>query len=95
MKTKLTYSFDDHLKQSLKDPAFKKAWEESDVEYKLATQIIEKRLAKKMSQRQLAVKLKTSQAAISRVENMEGNPSLDFLKRLAHGLNTSFSLQIH
>lgn len=90
----LTYSFDDHLRESLKDPAFRKAWEDSEVEYKLATQIIEKRLAKKMSQRQLAAKLKTSQAAISRVENMEGNPSLDFLKRIAQGLGTSFSLRI-
>jgi ribosome-binding protein aMBF1 (putative translation factor) len=94
MKNKLMYAFDDHLKESLKRPGFRKAWKESETEYALAKQIIEKRLAKKMSQRELAIKLKTSQAAISRVENMGGNPSLDFLKRLAHGLGTTFSLQI-
>lgn len=94
MKNKLLYAFDDDLKESLKDPKFKKAWKESEVEYLLAKQIIEKRLIKKMSQRQLATRLKTSQAAISRVENMEGNPSLNFLKRLAQGLETSFQLRI-
>ncbi len=55
---------------------FKKAWEESEVEYRLAKQLIDKRLAERISQRQLAKKLKTSQAVISRIETMQANPSL-------------------
>ncbi len=93
MKNKLNYTFEDHLKESLKNPKFKKAWEESEVEYKLAKQLIEKRLAEKISQRQLAKKLKTSQAVISRIETMQANPSLSLLKRIAQALNTNLQIQ--
>lgn len=94
MKNKLTYTFEDDLENRLKNPAFKKAWEESEVEYNLATQLIEKRLAKKVSQRDLASKINTSQAVISRIETMRANPSLFLLKRIARALDTSFSLSI-
>ena len=90
IKQKL-YTFEDDLKESLKDPEFKNAWEESEPEYLLAKQLIEKRLAKKLSQRDLAQKVKTSQAAICRLESMSGNPSFDFLKRIA----TALDCQLH
>lgn len=94
MNNKFSYSFEDDLKERLKNPKFKKAWDESEVEWKLACQVIEKRLSKKMSQRDLAKKLKTSQAVVSRIETMSGNPSLDLLKRFAQALETSFTLKI-
>lgn len=84
MKNKLYYSFEDHLKESLKDPKFKKAWEESEPEYLIAREMIRKRLEKKMSQRDLAKKLKTTQAVISRIETMNANPSLSLLKRISN-----------
>lgn len=91
-KNKLYYTFEDHLKASLKDPEFRKAWEESEPEYLLARQLIKKRLAKKMSQRDLAKKLNTTQAVISRIETMNANPSLSLLKRIAKVLDTSLQL---
>lgn len=94
MKNKLVYTFDNHLKESLRDVAFRKAWEESEPEYLLARKLIEKRLAKKMSQRQLAKKLQTSQAIISRIETMQGNPTLSLLKRIAKALNARLILQL-
>jgi ribosome-binding protein aMBF1 (putative translation factor) len=93
MKNKLFYTFDNHLKESLKDPEFRKAWEESEPEYLLATKLIEKRLKKKMSQRDLAKKLKTTQAVISRIETMNANPSLSLLKRIAHELDSKLILR--
>jgi len=93
MKNKFLYTFREDLEKRLKNPEFKKAWEESEVEYVLAKQLIEKRLAKKLSQRALAKKLKTSQAAISRLETMSANPSLSFLKRIAQVLNIKLILQ--
>ncbi len=92
MRNKLTYSFEDHLKESLKDPEFKKAWEESEADYLLATKLIEARLARKFSQRDLAQKVKTSQAAISRIEAMQGNPSLSLLKRIAKALDVKLQV---
>ena len=87
------YSYKEDLEERLKNPKFKKAWEESEAEYLLAEKLIEKRLAKKMSQRALAKKLKTSQAAISRIETMNGNPSFSFLKRIATALDSKLTLQ--
>lgn len=93
IKQKL-YTFENDLKESLKDPEFKKAWEESEPEYLLAKQLIEKRLAKKLSQRDLAEKVQTSQAAICRVESMSGNPSFDFLKRIAAALDCQLHITL-
>ena len=67
MRNKLTYTFEEDLAKRLKNPAFKKTWEESEPEYILAKQLIEKRLKKKLSQRDLAKKLHTTQAVISRL----------------------------
>jgi len=92
MRNKLEYTFRQHLKESLKDPEFKKAWENSQLEYQLACQLIKKRLSKKLSQRELARKIKTSPAVISRLETMTANPSLDLLKRIANGLNLKLSI---
>lgn len=94
MKNKRTYSFEDDLRQRLKRPGFRKAWEESEPEYLLAKQLIEKRLERKLSQRDLAKKLKTTQAVISRIETMRANPSLSLLKRIAITLETKFTISV-
>ena len=86
------YTLDDHIRESLKNPEFKKAWDESEPEYLLARQLIGKRLEKKMSQRELAKKVKTTQAIISKIETMQANPSLSLLKRIAATLNVKLDL---
>jgi ribosome-binding protein aMBF1 (putative translation factor) len=82
----------DDIREKLKDPEFKQAWDESEAEYLLAVHLIEARLKKKLSQRQLAAKVKTSQAAISRIEAMNGNPSVALLKRIAMALGTQLRI---
>ncbi len=77
------YTLEDHLKESLKNPAFRAAWEASEVEYQLSRQIIAERLKRKMTQKQLALKARTTQAVISRLERMTTNVSVDLLKRIA------------
>lgn len=91
MKNKL-YTFDQHLKESLVDPEFKKAWAETEPEYVLAKDLIRKRTENNLSQRDLAKRLNTSQAVISRIETMSANPSLSLLKRIAKELNTNLRL---
>lgn len=92
MKKRPVYTFREDLEKRLKDPEFKKAWEESEADYLLACQVIEARLRKNLSQRDLAKKLGTSQAAISRIEAMNANPSLGFLKRLSAALGVKLSI---
>ncbi|MEK7092819.1 MAG: helix-turn-helix transcriptional regulator [Patescibacteria group bacterium] len=91
MRNKL-YTLEDHIKESLKDPAFRKVWEESETEYQLGRILIGKRLAKNISQRELAKKAHTTQAVISRIESMNSNPSLELLKRIAVGLGTKLKI---
>ncbi len=94
MKNKL-YSFKAHLKESLTTSEFKKEWQKSKAEYKLACELIERRLHQKLSQRDLAKKTQTSQSVISNIETMQGNPSLSLLKRIATALNTSVDIRFH
>lgn len=82
------YTLEDHLRESLKDPEFRKAWEASEVEYQLSRQIISERLRRKMTQGQLAQKARTTQAVISRIERMTENVSLPLLKRIAEAFGS-------
>lgn len=91
MKNKI-YTFQDHLKESLKNPEFRKAWEDTEVEFQLGCRLIEARMKRKMSQRTLAKKVGTSQAAISRIESMSANPSVFLLKRIASALNVKLRI---
>ena len=92
MNKRRIYTFQEDLAKRLKHPGFRKAWEDSEVEYQLAVKLIAARLKNKMSQRDLAKKVKTSQAAISRIEAMNANPSILFLKRLALAFNTKLTI---
>lgn len=94
MSKRLIYTFENHLKESLKDPEFKKEWEESEVEYQLGRKLIEARLKNNMSQRELAKKVGTSQAAISRIESMDANPSLSLLKRISTALGSKLQISL-
>lgn len=82
-----------HKKQLLKDPEFRKALKETELEFQIAKAIIEVRINRGLSQEALAKKLHTKQSVISRVENAKTTPSLSFLKRLAVALNTSLQVQ--
>ena len=85
--------FETHKKLLMKNPKFRKAYEESRLEYEIARAVIRARIEKGLTQKQLAEKLNTKQSVISRVESANTTPSLSFLKRLAQALNTSLQVQ--
>ena len=87
-----TYTLEDHLKESLKNPEFKKAWEESELEYQISRALIAKRIKSKLSQEELAKKANTTQAVISRLENMNANPSIGLIQKVAQALNLRFKI---
>ncbi|GEM_PF-391568 len=80
------YTLQMDLEKRLKNPKFRKEWEDSETEAQLACKLIEARLKKHLSQRDLAKKVGTSQAAIARIEGMNANPSLSLLKRISTAL---------
>ncbi len=81
-----------HKAQLLKDPAFRRALKDVELEYKIARAVIAERIKHKLTQRQLAQRLKTRQSVISRVENAKTIPSLSFLKRVAHVFGQELSV---
>ncbi len=89
-----TYTFRQHLKESLRDPEFKKTWEESEAEYQISRALIAARLHKKISQRDLAKRANTTQAVISRLESMNANPSIGLIQKVASALNLKLKIQL-
>ena len=87
------YTLQDDLKYRMKNPKFRKAWKESEAEYLMSKALIEARMKKKISQRALAKKANTTQAVISRIESMDGNPSIQLLQRIAIALNLKLKIQ--
>lgn len=95
MKKRKFYTFQEHLRESLRSENFRKAWEKTEPEYILAREIIRKRIKKNMSQRELARKAKTTQAVICKIENMRENPSLLTLKRIAKALDSEIFISLN
>lgn len=81
-------------KEILMDSEVKKIYDGLEVEYKIIGDMINLRNKKRMTQKELALKMKTSQSALSRFESgLIKNPSLDFLKKIARGLNVKLSVR--
>ena len=80
-------------KKWLKNPEFRKLYEESQPEFEIAKAIIRVRIENKITQKELAKRMHTTQSVISRVEQARTSPSISFLKRLAQALGTSLSVQ--
>ena len=88
------YTFEDHLKELMKDPEFRDAYLESQPEYEIVRKIIQARIQRGVNQAILAKKMKTGQSAISRLESGNANPTLNFLKRLAKALDSRLEIRL-
>jgi DNA-binding XRE family transcriptional regulator len=87
-------SFRDRLSKDLKDPEFKKAFDEEDVYASVAVQIAKLREQEHLSQSELARKLHTTQQTISRLEDMNNEGySLKTLIRLAQTFHRKLKVE--
>lgn len=93
-KNKASISFRDTLKEDMKDPEFRKAYEEADLPVRLAIQIAEAREKAHMTQAQLARKLGTRQQAISRLESGSQNMTIALLQRIAEATGASVEVSL-
>jgi len=87
-------NFEDLKKELLKDPEFKKAYDDLELEYSIIAQVIQKRLDKGLSQKELAKRAGTKQSAISRLEGGNSNPSIAFLKKISTALGSKLQVSI-
>ena len=87
--------FNDWLKGQLKDPAFRKAYEEEDIRARLALRIAELRRKKKMTQGELARRLHTTQQVVSDLETFKHtNVTVGTLQKIAAALNSRLVLDL-
>lgn len=87
-------NWDVYKQELLKNPKFRKLYEESQPEFEIAKAIIRARIERKITQKELAERMHTTQSVISRVEQARTSSSISFLKRVAKALNASLQIQL-
>ena len=85
--------FDDYLQEQLKDPEFKKEWDDIQPEMDVIRAMVDTRIGQNLTQKQLAERTGIDQADISKLENGTRNPSLKLLKRLAKGMGMQLKIE--
>ena len=84
--------FQDYIKEQLKNPIFKKHYDEYGKQLEIAYQILKLRKQKKLSQLELAKKVGTKQSNIARIESGQQNFSIDTLEKIAEALNCKVNI---
>ena len=82
------------LKQNMKDPEFKKEWDDLELEYQIQAELIRTRIECNLTQAELASKSGIRQSNISRIENGNALPKLDTLKALAAAMGKKLKISM-
>jgi len=82
-KTQKAVDFQDYLAKKLKNPRFRKYYDEYGKQLEIAYQILQLRRQKRMSQAELARKIGTKQSNIARMEAGQQNFTTDTLQKIA------------
>ncbi|MCK4859190.1 MAG: XRE family transcriptional regulator [Candidatus Omnitrophica bacterium] len=87
--------FRDRLKEDLKNPEFRKAFDEEEVYASLAIQIAKIRQKERLTQQELAKRLHTTQQTVSRLEDVHNKSySLGTLIKLADALDKRLKVEL-
>lgn len=87
-------TFDEYKKKAFnEDPELYGEYKALEPEYEIIKQIIEARNELNLTQKELAERIGIKQSNISRLESGCYNPSLDFLKKVARGLNKELHIE--
>lgn len=84
--------FDKHLSEQMKDPEFKKLWDD-EAERRFTRALIEARNRSNMTQAELSKITGINQSNLSKIETGNGNPSFKTLKKIAKALNTTLDIR--
>lgn len=76
-----------------KEKKFVKARNELDLESNVIDLFMQKRISKNLTQKQLATKLGVKQPVISKFENGNFNPTVNFLRNLAEALGAKLEIK--
>lgn len=80
------------IKEFLKSPMNRRAYESLDVEFKIYNALVRERIQKKLTQKQLADRIGIAQSALARFESGRTNPTLSFLQKITSGLGLKLTV---
>lgn len=86
-------SFNEYLKEQLKDPELKAEYDALEPEFAIIRAMIEARKSAGITQQELARRTGIAQADISKLENGNANPSIRTLQRLAAGMDMRVKIE--
>lgn len=93
MKNRPLTDFEQDLQSELKDPKFKKYYDQYGIELEVAYSLLQLRKQKKMSQKTLAKKVGTTQGNIARIEAANQNLTLRTLFKMSHALGKELQIK--
>lgn len=76
----------DYKKKAMKNPGFKKAYDELELQYKVIQELVNYRIDNNITQDELAKKTGISKSNISRFESGKHSPTLKMVEKIANGL---------
>jgi len=91
-KLQKVMDFDDYLNEQLKNPVFKKYYDEYGKQLEIAYQVLQLRKREGLSQVELAKKIGTKQTSIARLESGQQNFTIDTLQKLAKALRRNLKI---
>ena len=86
-------TLDQYLAEQLKNPKFKKEWDELEDEYQIIENIVKARIEAHMTQTQLSEVTGITQSDISTIETGIGNPSLNTFRMIAHAFGKKLKIE--
>ncbi len=89
-------SLKDYIADQMKNPEFKKAWDDLDPEFQVLKAMIKAREKSGITQAELAKRLGTKQSVVSRLERGAfSKASLETIKKVADALDMRLELRLH
>jgi len=86
----------EYIAEQMKDPEFKKAWEDLDPEFQVLKAMIKAREKTGISQAELARRVGTKQSVISRLEHGAlSKATLETIKKMADALDMRLEIKLH
>ncbi len=82
------------MAKHMKNPEFRRAYEELEPEFAIIRQIIDLRLKRRMTQAELARRMGTVQPSIARTESRGQVKNLDYLQRIAKALDARLEVRL-
>ena len=93
-KIQKAVDFQEYLNEKLKNPKFKRCYDEYGKQLEIAYRILQLRKQNKMSQAELAEKIGTKQSDVARMESGQQNFTTNILQKIAsafkHNLEIKF-----